>query len=224
MDSGKFWRRRLRSLISYALLFFVVTASVRCRRSRRATTGVATLEAFPRRRAVADGRLQAGALDADQQLAANGDGLVVAEAAEPVSLDLRQEPTELTIVADGAQLWIYDVELAQVTVTPFDDTRRREPRDAAERRPQRARGVRGRAERSTPTGSTGSSSSRSAARISRRSRSASAARRRGGSSSSTAWVKSLESSSTISSSIPRSPTTCSSSTCRTGVNVIGGEG
>lgn len=33
-----------------------------------------------------------------------------------------EEPAELTIVADGARLWIYDVELAQVTVTPFDDT------------------------------------------------------------------------------------------------------
>ena len=33
-----------------------------------------------------------------------------------------EEPAELTIVADGERLWIYDVELAQVTVTPFDDT------------------------------------------------------------------------------------------------------
>ncbi len=32
------------------------------------------------------------------------------------------EPTELTIVADGERLWIYDVELAQVTVAPLDDT------------------------------------------------------------------------------------------------------
>jgi outer membrane lipoprotein carrier protein len=31
-------------------------------------------------------------------------------------------PTELTVVADGEQLWIYDVELAQVTVAPFDDS------------------------------------------------------------------------------------------------------
>jgi chaperone LolA len=31
-------------------------------------------------------------------------------------------PAELTIVADGEKLWIYDVELAQVTVAPFDDT------------------------------------------------------------------------------------------------------
>jgi outer membrane lipoprotein carrier protein len=31
-------------------------------------------------------------------------------------------PSELTVVADGEQLWIYDVELAQVTVAPFDDS------------------------------------------------------------------------------------------------------
>ncbi|HZL94376.1 MAG TPA: outer membrane lipoprotein chaperone LolA [Vicinamibacterales bacterium] len=33
-----------------------------------------------------------------------------------------REPTELTVVADGAQLWIYDIELAQVTVAPLDTT------------------------------------------------------------------------------------------------------
>ena len=31
-------------------------------------------------------------------------------------------PSELVIVADGEKLWIYDVELKEVTVTPFDDT------------------------------------------------------------------------------------------------------
>jgi chaperone LolA len=31
-------------------------------------------------------------------------------------------PAELVIVADGAKLWIYDKELAEVTVTPFDDS------------------------------------------------------------------------------------------------------
>jgi len=31
-------------------------------------------------------------------------------------------PAELTIVADGEQLWIYDAELAEVTITPFDDS------------------------------------------------------------------------------------------------------
>ncbi|HVY67188.1 MAG TPA: outer membrane lipoprotein chaperone LolA [Gammaproteobacteria bacterium] len=32
------------------------------------------------------------------------------------------KPTQLTVVADGKQLWIYDVELAQVTVAPLDTT------------------------------------------------------------------------------------------------------
>jgi outer membrane lipoprotein carrier protein len=30
-------------------------------------------------------------------------------------------PTELVVVADGKKLWMYDVELAQVTVAPLDD-------------------------------------------------------------------------------------------------------
>jgi chaperone LolA len=32
------------------------------------------------------------------------------------------EPTELVVVADGEKLWMYDVELAQVTVAPLDET------------------------------------------------------------------------------------------------------
>ena len=32
------------------------------------------------------------------------------------------EPIEQSVVADGKQLWIYDVELAQVTVTPLDSS------------------------------------------------------------------------------------------------------
>jgi outer membrane lipoprotein carrier protein len=32
------------------------------------------------------------------------------------------EPTELLVVADGAKLWMYDVELAQVTVAPLGET------------------------------------------------------------------------------------------------------
>jgi chaperone LolA len=31
------------------------------------------------------------------------------------------EPTELVVVADGSKLWMYDVELAQVTVAPLDE-------------------------------------------------------------------------------------------------------
>jgi len=31
-------------------------------------------------------------------------------------------PTELVVVADGTKLWMYDVELSQVTVAPLDET------------------------------------------------------------------------------------------------------
>jgi outer membrane lipoprotein carrier protein len=31
-----------------------------------------------------------------------------------------EKPTELAVIADGERLWIYDVELAQVTVAPLD--------------------------------------------------------------------------------------------------------
>ena len=36
-------------------------------------------------------------------------------------------PNELVVVADGKKIWTYDVELAQVTVDPFDDTVRSSP-------------------------------------------------------------------------------------------------
>ena len=32
------------------------------------------------------------------------------------------EPSELTVVGDGQKLWMYDVELAQVTVAPLDES------------------------------------------------------------------------------------------------------
>src|SRR5262245_42659256 len=32
------------------------------------------------------------------------------------------EPIEQSVVADGQELWMYDVELAQVTVTPLEDS------------------------------------------------------------------------------------------------------
>lgn len=36
-------------------------------------------------------------------------------------------PTELVVVADGKKIWTYDVELAEVTVAPFDDSVRTSP-------------------------------------------------------------------------------------------------
>jgi len=118
MGSGKSWRRRLRS-ISRALVLSFASAHVAA--AQPPADGLATLEAF------LDGvqSLTAGFKQelwtADQQLLQTETG----------SLSLKrpnrfrwvyEAPTELTVVADGTRLWIYDVELAEVTVTPFDDT------------------------------------------------------------------------------------------------------
>jgi chaperone LolA len=118
MGSGKFWRRRLRSLTSS--LFLCTVAALHSASAQSAAEGIAKLEAF------LEG-VQSLTADFEQELwTADGELLQT----DTGSLSLKrpnrfrwsyEDPTELTIVADGARLWIYDVELAQVTVTPFDD-------------------------------------------------------------------------------------------------------
>jgi len=119
MGSGKYWHRRLRSLTSCAfLLSFVLVGSAS---AQPAADGIATLEAF---------------LDGVQTLTADFKQELWTADQRPLQTDTGslsmkrpnrfrwtyEEPAELTIVADGERLWIYDVELAQVTVTPLDDT------------------------------------------------------------------------------------------------------
>jgi outer membrane lipoprotein carrier protein len=83
--------------------------------------GVATLEAF------LDG-VHSLTADFQQELWSVGEEL---EQTDSGSLWMKRPnrfrweykaPAELTVVSDGTQLSIYDVEIAQVTVTPFDDT------------------------------------------------------------------------------------------------------
>ena len=120
MGSGKFWRRRLRSLISCGFLFLPL-ALVTSASAQPAADGMATLQAF---------------LDGVQTLTADFKQELWTADQRPLQTDTGslsmkrpnrfrwtyEEPAELTIVADGERLWIYDVELAQVTVTPLDDT------------------------------------------------------------------------------------------------------
>jgi chaperone LolA len=118
MDSGKFWRR-LRSLINRAFLLSAVVVTGAS--AQPAADGIATLEGF------LDG-VQTLRADFKQELWTGDQRLLQTDTG---SLAMKrpnrfrwtyEEPAELTIVADGERLWIYDVELAQVTVTPFDDT------------------------------------------------------------------------------------------------------
>jgi outer membrane lipoprotein carrier protein len=121
MDSAKYWRRRLRSLISHTLVSMV--AAVHCASAQPArepaNSDFATLEAF------LDG-VQSLTADFKQEVWDANHELLQTERG---SLALKRpnrfrwtyvEPTELVVVADGEKLSIYDVELEQVTVAPFD--------------------------------------------------------------------------------------------------------
>ena len=124
MDSGKFWRRRL--LRSTSVPFLCLVALCGAARAQPAAdgddrVGVAMLEAFLRDVHTLTADFKQELWTADQRLLQTETG----------TLSLRRpnrfrwiyaQPTQLTVVADGVKLWIYDIELAQVTVAPLDST------------------------------------------------------------------------------------------------------
>jgi len=129
MDSGKYWRHRLRQLTSCLFIASLAVAHGASAQPVSDDAGIARLEAF------LDG-VHSLTADFKQELWTEGGQL---QQTDTGSLSLkrpnrfrwtyeapperkRPDPTELVIVADGEKLWIYDVELKEVTVTPFDDT------------------------------------------------------------------------------------------------------
>jgi outer membrane lipoprotein carrier protein len=124
MDSGKSWRRHL--LRSTRLPFLCLVALCGAARAQpaadgNAAVGDATLEAFLSDVHTLTADFKQELWSADQRLLQTETG----------TLSLRRpnrfrwiyaQPTQLTVVADGKHLWIYDVELAQVTVAPLDST------------------------------------------------------------------------------------------------------
>jgi outer membrane lipoprotein carrier protein len=124
MDSAKCWRRRLRLPIERALLIALIAApgaGAQPTRSGDAASRLEPLEAFLAdvQSLTADFRQELWT--ADQHLLQTDSGTLALERPNRFRWVYR-EPTQLTIVADGSQLKIYDVELAQVTVAPFDDS------------------------------------------------------------------------------------------------------
>lgn len=119
MGSGKFWRRRLRSLTSLVSLFSI--AAVHGAAAQEVSVGIERLEAFLDQVRSLTATFKQELWTEDKRLLQTDTG----------SLSLKRPnrfrwtydaPAELVVVADGAQLWIYDKELAEITVTPFDDS------------------------------------------------------------------------------------------------------
>ncbi len=138
MGSGKSWRRRLRLPTSLALVLSVVAApalraqsngsaaDVRGGAPQEAPEGVARLEAFldDIRSLTADFKQELWS--ADQELLQTDTGSLSLQRPNRFRWTYRNpdepgDPTKLVVVADGTRLWIHDVELEEVTVTPFDE-------------------------------------------------------------------------------------------------------
>src|SRR5262245_37399621 len=119
MGSGKYWRRRLRSLTSLGFLFSV--GAVHGVSAQSASGGMARLEAFLDDVHSLTADFKQEVWTEDQKLQQTDTGSLSLK--RPNRFRWTYEgPAELVVVADGAKLWIYDKELAEVTVTPFDDS------------------------------------------------------------------------------------------------------
>jgi len=124
MASGKFSRRRLRPQIKHALL--LLAAAAQCAAAQPSTTdaraaGLATLEAFLADVRSLTAEFEQQLWNADKELLQTDKGTLALERPNRFRWIYR-EPSELTVVADGKTVWVYDVELQQVTVAPFDDS------------------------------------------------------------------------------------------------------
>ena len=119
MGSGKFWRRRLRSLTSLVFLFSI--AAVDGASAQSAVVGLERLEAFLDEVRSLTASFKQELWTEDEQLLQTDTGTLSLKRPNRFRWTY-DAPAELVIVADGAKLWIYDKELAEVTVTPFDDS------------------------------------------------------------------------------------------------------
>ena len=124
MDSGKYLRRRLRASTKHALLLLTIaagSAAAQPTQTGDAGRGVAALEAFLDGVKTLSGDFKQELYAADEHLLQTETGTF--SLARPNRFRwVYAKPSELVVVADGAKLWMYDVELAQVTVAPLDDS------------------------------------------------------------------------------------------------------
>jgi outer membrane lipoprotein carrier protein len=127
MDSAKcLLRRRPISTrpvlaIAAAILGFAAGSATAQPEPTDAARGLATLESFLDGVRSLTANFKQELYGTDQRLLETETGTLSLERPNRFRWSYIQ-PTELVVVADGAKLWMYDVELAQVTVAPLDET------------------------------------------------------------------------------------------------------
>ena len=122
MDFAKCWPRRLRVSIELVAVFALALAqSAGAQPQSTNERGVATLNAFLSgvRSLTADFKQEL--YGADEHVVQTQTGKLSLQRPNRFRWSYAN-PSELIMVADGKKLWMYDVELAQVTVSPLDDT------------------------------------------------------------------------------------------------------
>jgi outer membrane lipoprotein carrier protein len=122
MDSGRFSRRRLPAWTELGLLLTLGAGTAWGQPSGdSAADGLALLEAFLADVKTLTADFQQALWTADQRLLETVTGTLALQRPNRFRWSYR-EPTELLVVADGRQIFMYDVELATVTVAPLDES------------------------------------------------------------------------------------------------------
>jgi outer membrane lipoprotein carrier protein len=122
-DSGKSSRRRLRAWTELGLLLTLgACGAARAQPTGDAAAdGLALLEAFLADVKSLTADFEQKLWTADQRLLETDTGTLSLQRPNRFRWTYR-EPSELLVVADGRKIWMYDVELEQVTVAPLDES------------------------------------------------------------------------------------------------------
>ena len=122
-DSERFSRRLLPKWTELGSLLLLAAGGAWAQPAETPADGLALLESFLAdvRSLSADFRQEIRSADADQRLLSRDTGTLALQRPNRFRWTSR-EPTELVVVADGEQVWTYDVELAQVTKAPLDES------------------------------------------------------------------------------------------------------
>ena len=121
MDSARSWRRRPPAAIERALALFAlaVAGAAPAQPAPGKADGAAALDSFLAEVHSLTAEFRQEVKTKDQSELDTG---TLAFERPNRFRWLAQKPNELLVVADGKKIWTYDVELAQITVGPFDES------------------------------------------------------------------------------------------------------
>jgi len=120
MDSGKFSRRLRRGTLNFAAVLLIAQSGGAAAQGHDGsdTSGGAVLDDFLANVSSLSADFTQDIWGADKQLVETAVGAMSLERPDRFYWHY-QTPIETIVVADGKDLWMYDVELAQVSVTPL---------------------------------------------------------------------------------------------------------